>query len=318
MQTRTTPPLWQGAVGGLLAGTLIALWFLVVDGLNGEPLATPILLARALFDPGIAHATVGVLVGYTLLHLGTFAALGIATAAGLTLLGMEPRLRYGFVFGLGVLNAVHYGALLTTGTLATLPAIHVLAANLVGGMALMYYLHHAQGLKTPLGLAALRDHRLLSEGLKVGTAGAVTVGVWFLLLDVIGGRPFFTPAALGSLLFLGTDTATGVQITPGLVAGYTVFHLGAFALVGTALVWISERVEQAPGMWLGALMVLIVCEVGFIGVAGLLGAWVLGSLGWWAIGVGNVLAVAIMGHIVWRTHPVLRRRLTEEPVATMV
>lgn len=317
MQPRTVGLLTKGAIGGLLSGAIIALWFLVVDILNGDPLSTPVALAGALFGSAASGPSLGLIVGYSLLHFGVFAALGAATALGLDALGMEPRLRYGLVFGMGVLNAVHYGALLAAQTLQVLSSVHVLTANLLGGMALMVYLHRAQSVETPLGVGALRDHPVLSKGIGVGLAGALAVAVWFLVLDIVGGRPFFTPAALGSLFFLGTQTADAVRINPGVVVAYTTLHVAAFLVVGAAMVWVSERLEERPGLWLGVLMGFIVCEAGFLGVAGLFGGWVLGSVGWWAIGAGNLLAVGIMGSVVWRTHPLLRKRLVEEAVVTM-
>ena len=47
-----------------------------------------------------------------------------------------------------------------------------------------------------------------------------------------------------------------------------------------------------------------------IGVAA---QWVLGTVGWWSVAVANVLAVLAMGWQVWRTHPMLPRRLLEHP-----
>jgi len=45
---------------------------------------------------------------------------------------------------------------------------------------------------------------------------------------------------------------------------------------------------------------------------------VLGSVGWWSIGVGNLLAMCGMGWHVWSTHPVLRERLRHGPVEVRV
>ena len=46
--------------------------------------------------------------------------------------------------------------------------------------------------------------------------------------------------------------------------------------------------------------------------------WVLGTVGWWSIGIGNLLAVSAMGWYVWSTHPVLRERLRHGPVEVRV
>jgi hypothetical protein len=68
----------------------------------------------------------------------------------------------------------------------------------------------------------------------------------------------------------------------------------------------------------GLISGAVVIEAGFMGVAGLLGDWVSGTLGWITVVVGNLLAVGAMGRWIWVTHPRLRQRLVERPVATMV
>jgi len=45
---------------------------------------------------------------------------------------------------------------------------------------------------------------------------------------------------------------------------------------------------------------------------------VLGTIGWWSVAVGNLLAVLAMGWQVWRTHPTLQRRLLHEPMHVRV
>ncbi|MCZ6918515.1 MAG: hypothetical protein O7I93_17200 [Gemmatimonadetes bacterium] len=320
MQPLNSRLLAHGAVAGLISGAIVMAWFFVVDVVAGQPLATPVLLAGVLLDRQIVHATFGVLAGYTILHYGIFLALGAAAAVALRLIGVTPGLRHGLVFGVGVLNAVHYGALLVTDgqMLTALPAGHVLLANGLGGMGLAAYLHYAIGAGEPLGLGGLQRYRNLSQGIATGLVGAATVAVWFLVVDIVMGRPFFTPAALGSAVFLGASSPEEVQTTVGVIGSYTVLHLAAFCGVGFVLVWVSERIEETPGLWMLALMGFIIVEAGFMGVAGLLGGWVSGTLGWITVAVGNVLAVGTMGRWIWITHPGLKKRLVEQPVTTMV
>jgi hypothetical protein len=320
MQPRTSKLSLDGAVGGLCAGAVVILWFLVLDIVQGRPLFTPTTLAAIFLGESHVSPSLGLLAGYTVLHFGVFAALGVAAAWALFLMDLSPSLLLGAAFGIGVLNTVHYGALLTIDveTVTSLPTIHVLLANLVGGMCLMAFLHRAWRSDTDLGLGWLRHHQLLSQGIGVGIVGGVAVALWFMVLDLVAGRPFFTPSALGSFLFAGATSPAEVSISLGTAAAYTVFHFAVFAALGTALVWASERIEHTPGLWLLGLMALIVIEVGFVGLAGVFGGWVLGVLGWWAVGIGNVLAVAVMGTQVWKTHPGLRRKLVEQPVSTMV
>jgi hypothetical protein len=311
--------LLHGAQAGLAAGAVVALWFLVVDLTQGQPFHTPALLASALVGQSEA-ASVRLVAMYTVLHFGTFALLGMATASLLLATGLAPSLLLGALFGIGVFDSVHYGALLVTGTgvLSVLPPLHVLPANLLGGLVMMAWLHRAEHWETPFGLAILRGYPLWAKGLVSGLLGAGVVALWFLVLDILRGRPFYTPAALGSLVFLGATSPAGVQVSVGVVAAYTLLHLAAFAGVGVLLEWSAGRIERVPGMWLMALLILIVLEALFLGTAGSLSGWVLGDLGYWAIGIANLAAVAAMGAWVWASHPQLRHGLVDQPVQTRV
>ncbi len=320
MQPRIPRLVLHGALGGLAAGLVVAVWFFVLDLLSGQPLQTPMTLASGLLDRTVDVATPTLILGYSILHFGVFLVIGIAAALGLAALNTAPGLRHGIIFGVIVFTAVHYGALLVTGVemMTLLPEVHVVLANFVGGVVMMAVLHYTEHAESPLGLGALREHPVIAQGVVAGLVGGVTVAAWFLVLDVVSGRPFFTPAALGSTFFLGVTAASNVQVNIGMIAAYTVLHFGAFIVVGTALVWVTERVEQKPGLWLVAVMAFIVLEAGFLGTVGAVGGWVLGAVGWWAVLVGNLLAITAMGRLVWKTHPELSRRLTEDPVPTMV
>jgi hypothetical protein len=307
MQRLQSHALVHGAIGGVIAGLVVALWFLGVDLAAGDAFATPARLAAAVIG-GEQLSGVRLLVTYTVLHLGVFAAIGMVAASFLRATGIAPGLLVGAVFGLVVLTGVHYTALLITGrrVLAVLPAIHVVVANLLGGMAMMSYLHLATRATTPLGYGVLREHRLVARGLVTGLIGASAVAVWFLLLDVARGQPFFTPAALGAALLLGATSPVDVNVTLPIVAAYTVLHLAAFAGIGIAIEWAAERVERAPAVLRAATLAFVLLEALFIGVVGALSQWVLGALGYWAVAIGNVLALASMSMWILATHPKLR------------
>ena len=143
MQLHGSRLIAHGLIGGLMAGAVVATWFLVVDLLAGEPLATPAALGAALLGTESFSASAGAVVAFTTLHFGVFAILGGATGWTIASLGLEPALRHGAVFGIGVLNAVHYGTFWLVGAelASVLPTVHVILANLAGGMVLMAYLH---------------------------------------------------------------------------------------------------------------------------------------------------------------------------------
>lgn len=318
MERSNTRTLVQGAIAGIAAGLVVAVWFLILDIATTQAFHTPATLASALVgDQG--PPSFGLVAIYTILHFTVFALLGIGAAYLVRVIGAGPNVLMGAVFGLGVLGAVHYGALLITGTgaLTVLPQLHVLGANLLGGVVMMAYLHYATRAEAPLTLGRLREHPLLVRGLITGLIGAGAVALWFLVLDIARGRPFYTPAALGSLLFGSASSPGAVRVDVAMIAAYTVVHLAAFAVVGIIVEWGAERIERAPGMWLMALLTLIIVEGLFIGTVGAMSGWVLGTLGIWAIGIANFAAIGAMGAWLWASHPRLHQPL-DTPVQTRV
>ena len=312
--------LVHGLSGGVLAGAIVALWFFIVDLAAGQPFHTPALLASTILGGPVAAVSARLVVGYTLLHFAVFGVLGMVTAWYLRAFGLAPGLVLGALFGVVVLDAVYYTTLLITGAnvFTALPLRHVLPANMLGGMAMMAYLHRAERESAPLGLGVLREHPLLTRGLVTGLIGAGAVALWFFLLDIFAGRPFYTPAALGSVVWLGAEDAVGVRVTVGVVAAYTALHVAAFAALGVALVWTAEQIERSPSTWLIALLGFIVLDALAVGALALLAGWALGSLGWVPVAVANLVALTAMGGWVWRTHPEFRQQMLHRPAETRV
>src|SRR6059058_5833825 len=73
--------------------------------------------------------------------------------------------------------------------------------------------------------------RILREGFIAGLIGAGAVALWFLIVDTIAGRPFFTPAMLGSAVFWGVHDPALVVIEYSRIIGYTMIHVSAFIIV---------------------------------------------------------------------------------------
>jgi hypothetical protein len=151
----------------------------------------------------------------------------------------------------------------------------------------------------------IRPATLVSRGLITGLLGAATVAAWFLAVDLYTGRPFRTPAALGSALFLGASAPEHVQVGAGIVAAYTVVHLVAFALAGIAFVALAQQVQRSSSLVLLTVPAAIVLEAGALIVLALGAEWVLGALGVTSVLLANLFAVCSMGWYVWRTHPML-------------
>src|SRR5438067_1926034 len=163
----------HGAVGGLLAGLTVALWFLVVDSLAGRPFHTPAVLAGALARQDIMAPTFRIVAAYTVVHFAVFALLGVAMAAAIGALRLPPRLLLGVPFGLVAQELVFYAGLLLSGTprVAVVPWPHVVAANVLSGWVLMWYLHRAQPEAVAVAALALGAQWVLG-----------TLGTWSVLV----------------------------------------------------------------------------------------------------------------------------------------
>src|SRR5207245_7715335 len=88
--------------------------------------------------------------------------------------------------------------------------------------------------------------RILREGFIAGLIGAGAVALWFLIVDTVAGRPFFTPAMLGSAVFWGVHDPSLVVIEYSRIIGYTMIHVSAFLIVGTVSAVLAAEVEVAP------------------------------------------------------------------------
>jgi hypothetical protein len=321
MKRPTIELIYHGVIGGILAGLVVVLWFLVVDFFAGHPFHTPAALAGAIFDHRpAAPPTVRLIAMYSVLHFGVFALLGVCAAWVMVALHTAPRLLLGVLFGIVVQELFFYTGLFLSGLAPSgvVPWQHAIGANVVSGIALMAYLHRASRADLPLGLASLKGHPLLSRGLMTGLVGAVVVALWFFFLDVISGVPFKTPFALGAALLFGAARAFEPAPYLGIVAVYTVIHVAAFAMAGVIFVVIAEQIERSPSFILLAIMTAIVLEAVVVTSLALSAGWVLGTLGIWSVFVGNLLAVAAMGWYVWHTHPILRHALRTQPLQVRV
>ena len=150
-------------------------------------------------------------------------------------------------------------------------------------------------------------HSIVREGLIAGVLGATAVAVWFFVVDLIGGRPLFTPNVLGEGLlsvFGRSPESRAVNII-----GYTIFHYAAFTLVGMLAVVLVHTGERIPSVLAGSMILFVAIELGFYGLVALLQQTVLGNLAWYQILAGNLLAALLMGTYLWRSHPAMREGL---------
>lgn len=302
MRTNNVSLTVRGAAGGLLAGAVVILWFLVLDFAAGDPFHTPARLAGSVLGEEFAGAWPRLVAVYTVLHFGVFLLLGVAAGFFLRAVDVIPGIIPALVFGAVILNVVHYAGLLVAGAelLTIVPVVHVIGSNLVGAVLMMFVLRKAWGADQAVARATLDRDTLLFESLAAGLVGASAVASWFFIIDIISREPFHTPAVLGSAILLGATSTSETQATVGVISAYTLLHIAAFWVAGFFFVWLARQANRDKGFWLPGLAVLVLLEGLFLGSASIVGAWLVVSLGWITILGANVLAVLSMGVWIWR------------------
>ncbi len=306
----------RGVAAGIVGATVMALWFLVVDSSEGAPFRTPNFVAGSLLGMGELRMGIGPILLYTLIHYGVWVIVGLAAAWVISQVETASPILLGLVLGFLLFDLVFYGSVVVTGVnvVQALGWPEVLAGNLLAGMSLMAILHWSGPTRKITSWEALGENRVVREGIICGLIGATVVAAWFLVIDLLRGRPFFTPAALGSALFLGSTTVETVSIEAATVIGYTVLHVLAFAVTGFLAAAITTAADDTPPLIIGAVMFFAVFEAFFMGLLAMVAEFLLGSLTWWTIAVGNVMAAVAMGWYLWEHHPKLRAALAMDPL----
>lgn len=156
--------------------------------------------------------------------------------------------------------------------------------------------------------------RATREGFAAGLIGAGGVALWFLIVDTINGRPFYTPALLGSAVFWGLRDPAQVHIAYSTVIGYSMLHVVAFWVVGSVAAALAALVDTAPPTLFLVVVFFAAFEVGFYILVAILAQSLLGGLAWTNVAIGNALAAVGMGYYLWRVHPHIREALAEHPL----
>jgi hypothetical protein len=148
-----------------------------------------------------------------------------------------------------------------------------------------------------------------TEGLRAGIVGAATIAIWFLVVDVVRGHPFYTPTVLGTALFRGgqgLETPETLPVSLEMVLTFTWVHVLAFLLIGVAAARLLALAEQNASFGFGIVLFFVVFEFGFLLICMLFAEPVLRALAWPEVLLGNLLAAAAMAAVFWRSHPHLR------------
>ena len=147
---------------------------------------------------------------------------------------------------------------------------------------------------------------IFQDGIIAGVLGALAVALWFLVLDAIAGRPFYTPTVLGTALFrhgAGLESPETLPISLEMVGMFTWVHTLLFVAIGGLASRLLAVAERNPSFGFGVLLLFIVFQAGFTVAAMLFASPVLDALGWPSVLAANLIAAAAMATYLWRRHP---------------
>ena len=130
--------LREGVVAGLLGAAVVALWFLAIDAIQGEPLRTPKLLGAALLRQSAAMPAV---LGYTVVHGVAFVIVGILGAALIAGAERQPLFIFALVIFFTAFEVFFFGAVVIAAkwVLDELAGWTVLLGNLLATAAMLGY-----------------------------------------------------------------------------------------------------------------------------------------------------------------------------------
>lgn len=141
------------------------------------------------------------------------------------------------------------------------------------------------------------------EGILAGVIGAGVIAAFFFAVDLAQARPFWTPGALGSKLFVGEPLQPGATPQPAVVVGYTALHGAVFVSAGLmasfALLGNRKRLGRLSVAVLAAAL-FAGFELFFLGFTGLMAPGLAHDLGTGRIAVANLLAALAMSAALMR------------------
>lgn len=139
-------PVREGLVAGAIGATGVAVWFLVLDMVAGQPLFTPSALGAVLagdFSSGSSDVHLPWVIGYTVFHFVAFLALGLLLSFVAHRAEQEPSILAVFLLLFVVFELGFYGLtaiLAETRLPGALAWYRVAGGNLVAAVLMGSYL----------------------------------------------------------------------------------------------------------------------------------------------------------------------------------
>jgi hypothetical protein len=146
MQERSHSIGAEGTDVGIIGGLAVALWFLVLDTIAGQPLLTPSLLGQVVLmgnaTPETGNIVFGAVLLYTAFHFVVFALLGMGLVALVHWGTDNSVVRYALLPVFLAFEVLFYGLLevLSEGTGELFPFWAVVSANTLAAISMALYL----------------------------------------------------------------------------------------------------------------------------------------------------------------------------------
>lgn len=136
----------EGVTTGIIGALVIAAWFLGIDAVRGEMLATPVMLGKAVLSLFLGADSppsfAGAFLAYTAFHFVAFTIVGLVASAVVNASERVPS----FLFGFGVLLVAFevgwlgWTSVLAQGEFGAMSWLQVFIANLLASGAMGAYL----------------------------------------------------------------------------------------------------------------------------------------------------------------------------------
>ena len=152
-------------------------------------------------------------------------------------------------------------------------------------------------------------HSLGKEGATSGFLGGTAVAVWFLILDILKGRPLHTPSILGQVIMFGSVAPETDHVVIGAVISYTLLHLAVFVAMGLLVTEVVHLAVTSPLFRFALMMSFVVFQVFFYGFTYVFFVATRQLFPWWEVLIADTLAVAAMMSYLWHQHPSIKRAL---------
>ncbi len=137
-------PTREGVIAGILGATVVAVWFLIIDGIAGHALLTPIRLGTGLLSVfgTVNDAMIVRVVAYTIFHYAAFILAGIVLSYVVHRAESEPSVLVIFTLLFIIFELGFYGfvALLAETRFGSIAWYEVGIANVLAALAMGVYM----------------------------------------------------------------------------------------------------------------------------------------------------------------------------------